>query len=214
MRALLVGAAPAQGAALPLRDLAAEVDLVVAVDGGGERLVRAGVTPDLAIGDFDSLPTDILASLDAHGVEVVRHPAEKDESDLSLALSEVSSRGVSEVVLTGFTGGRLDHTLVVAGALARAAALRPHIVETAEEGWILAPGARSSVEPGVRGDTISVIALAGGTVVSVSGVHWPLEHAVLDPLGDLGLSNRITGPDAVVTVHSGLALVLRPSLNG
>ena len=45
-----------------------------------------------------------------------------------------------------------------------------------------------------------------GVTVSERGVRWPLDHARL-ALGGRGVSNAITGDDATVEVHDGVALV-------
>ena len=78
---------------------------VIAADAGYNRLRDFGVRPDLAVGDFDSMgaPPD--------DVPVVRHPAEKDDTDMLLAVREGFARGFSRCYLFGGTGGRIDHTL-------------------------------------------------------------------------------------------------------
>ena len=54
--------------------------LIIAADGGYHWLKEHNITPHLAVGDFDSLghvPED---------VEVLKHPAEKDDTDMMLAV--------------------------------------------------------------------------------------------------------------------------------
>src|SRR5512133_566542 len=78
-------------------------DLVIAADGGYAHM--GGIKPDLVVGDFDSLgyvPAD---------EQVVRHPAEKDDTDTMLAAIIGIERGYRAFVLLGGVGGRLDHTL-------------------------------------------------------------------------------------------------------
>lgn len=61
------------------------------------------------------------------------------------------------------------------------------------------------------GETLSLIPLADGTVVSERGLHWPLDHRRLDALDDLGVSNEVEAPDAVeVVCHRGTCLVVLP----
>jgi len=57
-----------------------EVDLVVAADGGALKAVALGFTPDVVVGDSDSLAPDATDRLRASGVEVIVHPSAKDES--------------------------------------------------------------------------------------------------------------------------------------
>ena len=61
-------------------------DFLVAVDGGLRHLKRLGLKPDLLIGDLDSVDADELAEIEEVGVEVLRFPPAKDQTDLELAL--------------------------------------------------------------------------------------------------------------------------------
>ena len=79
-------------------------DIVIAADGGYDTLRELGVTPDLLVGDMDSVkavPTDI---------EKLRVPVEKDETDTYLCYLEGVRRGYSNFVILGGVGGREDHT--------------------------------------------------------------------------------------------------------
>ena len=81
-------------------------DTVIAADGGWEPCRGEGLTPDLLLGDFDSLHTvpDF-----AH---IRRVPVEKDDTDMMLAIKEGLARGETEFHLYGGMGGRrTDHTI-------------------------------------------------------------------------------------------------------
>lgn len=91
-------------------------DKAIAVDGGFSSLCAIGVTPDFALGDFDSLGHV------PQGVPIERHPVMKDDSDTALALEWALAHGMREVVVYGALGGRLDHTLATLSALVGAGA--------------------------------------------------------------------------------------------
>ena len=78
--------------------------LVIAADQGLRHLEAAGIAPDLIVGDFDSLGTV------PQGANVIRHPVEKDDTDMMLAVKTGLERGCRTFVLYGGLGGRLDHT--------------------------------------------------------------------------------------------------------
>ena len=86
-------------------------DLVIAADGGANWCAAWGWQPDLVIGDMDSLDEAVAVRLQADGVAFVRHPVEKDETDLELALRAAVERGADEIVVAAALGGRIDHTL-------------------------------------------------------------------------------------------------------
>ena len=72
---------------------------LIAADGGYGQLKQWGMSPHLAVGDFDSLgrvPED---------VEVVRHPVRKDDTDMMLAVQEGLARGCGRFLIYGGLGG-------------------------------------------------------------------------------------------------------------
>jgi thiamine pyrophosphokinase len=211
MKALLVGASPTEGSSALVALLAAQSDLVVAVDGGGTVCLAAGVTPDVLLGDLDSIDPADADRLERAGVLLQRFPTEKDATDLELALDYVAGAGAREVTATAISGGRLDHILGNLGALRARVGLQPRIVEPDLAAWMLGEGGRSALRlMGVEA-TVSLVPLGEGAVVSVDGVRWPLNRARLEPCGTLGISNRIVSPrGAFVAVESGEVLVVSP----
>ena len=214
MNALLVCAAPAPGGAELVSRLATSADLVIAVDGGGAVCREAGVRPDILVGDFDSLESSLLDEFVAEGMRVVEFPADKDQTDLALALGIARREGVDRVTVTAASTGRLDHTLAVAGTLAAAADLRPRLREPELCGWVLSTSLGSRLTLKGMGATVSILAPGWNATVSVKGVRWPLSKAELAPLSVLGMSNVITDPaGAIIEVHAGTVLVLSPHVD-
>lgn len=212
LQALIVGASPYVPSQSLLRELAEGSQFVVAVDGGAETLTAADLQPDLLVGDADSVPRGLVEYLASEEVEVIIHPALKDSSDLRLALKECARRSVDRIIAVGVSGGRFDHTLAALGVLADYSSLRPEIHSDSESVWILAEdGARDLALSG-EGLTFSVVALEDRATVSVEGAQWPLQHAALSPLSDLGLSNVISGGPATIVLEEGCALVIAPKM--
>jgi len=99
-RCYIAGASEFNGEVLPRSG-----DYVIAADAGYLELVSRGITPDLVVGDFDS-----LGSAPVHP-NTIHSPAEKDDTDVMLAVKQGFSRGFREFIINGGLGGRLDHTL-------------------------------------------------------------------------------------------------------
>jgi len=209
LRVLLVCAAPPSDPA-HVAGLAAEHDVVIAVDGGASACAKAGVIPSLVVGDLDSLDTRTRLGLAAAGVAFEVFSADKDESDLDLSLQIARERGYTEITVTGAFSARLDHTLVAMGSLAHAADLRPRIAEPDISGWIVAAGARDSVRLTGMGATVSVLPLLESAVVTTTGMRWPLAEDRLGPLSSRGLSNTIAAETGEVRVAEGVVVVLSP----
>ena len=78
---------------------------VVAADGGYDHARSLGITPDVAIGDFDSIAQVPDAT------STIALPALKDETDMPQAVKVGWDRGIRVFRIYGGLGGRLDHAL-------------------------------------------------------------------------------------------------------
>lgn len=211
-RVLVVGGSPERPRPELLRALALQTDVVVACDSGADACRGAEVSVDVLVGDEDSVSDDGLAFARTSGAAELAYPEDKDAVDLALALDWVRANvpDVLDVTLAGVTGGRTDHALAVLGLAARAADLCPIVAENDATYRILSPVGCSTWEfvPSDRGRTASVVALLGPATVSERGMRWNLDRAVMEPLGDWGVSNVVEeAGGAAVEVHEGVALV-------
>ena len=179
-------------------------DFIIAADGGFDSLVRNGYIPDLLIGDFDSLKSDI-----PEGVRIMRHPKEKDETDMFLAYGEGVKLGYCEFVMLGATGGRLDHTYANLSLLLFAKEHGHNITIMDANGIILCLKNESITLSGDSGDTFSVFATGGEAHgVSIKGAKYEAENVSLSPAFPLGVSNEFTDDNAHISVTDGVLLVI------
>lgn len=203
-------------------------DLVVAADGGYRALYSLGYTPDLLLGDFDSLG-DLPLPAD---LPVLRFPVRKDDTDAGLALRHGLDLGFRDFALYGCAGGRVDHLLANFQSMARVSRLGATVRLAAPDydAWSLtgpapnAPGGPAPAAPDALAPA-AVLALPprpGGTLVSVfcqgdraegvtlAGLAYPLSDAALTGDFPLGVSNRrLDGQRATVAVRRGTLLILQ-----
>ncbi len=182
--------------------------VVVAADHGLDHAIAAGLTVAVAVGDMDSVSPEALAAAEQSGTRVERHPPDKDQTDLELAL-ELAARLADRVIVIGAGGGRLDHLIGNLNVLASPAWAGVEI-----EAWlnntqaVVVHGHRDlEVEPGT---TVSLIALGGPARVTTTDLKWPLNDEVLDPLTSRGVSNQATTPSPQITVSEGVVLAVIP----
>lgn len=87
-------------------------DLYVGVDAGSLRLLEAFLPLDWAIGDFDSVTPEELGRIREMAERFLQAPAEKDDTDLELALKEIFKvYPQAQVRIYGALGGRMDHMM-------------------------------------------------------------------------------------------------------
>lgn len=162
-------------------------DLVLAADGGYRALYSLGYTPDLLLGDFDSLG-DLPLPPD---LPVLRFPARKDDTDTGLALRHGLDRGYRDFALYGCAGGRVDHLLANLQSMARVSRLGATIRLAAPEydAWALTGPAPSTPAPD-----------ASAPDASASHASGPAPHAPHTPAPDASASHisasHASAPDA------------------
>ncbi|WP_246940064.1 thiamine diphosphokinase [Bacillus pinisoli] len=83
----------------------------VGVDRGLLYSLKRGIVPAIGIGDFDSVSEEELSWLRQQCEHLAISPAEKDQTDIELALDWAIIQKPTLIRLFGVTGGRLDHSL-------------------------------------------------------------------------------------------------------
>ena len=181
-----------------------KADFVIACDAGYIHAQRADIVPDVIIGDFDSYLGDLPG-----GVEIIRTKPEKDDTDTMMALKLAIRRGYRRIMLVGALGGRVDHMLanisLIAFAATKGADLQ--IVDGHHQIFAVRDGKRRVPRSSWR--NLSVFAFdTECTGVTLRGVKYPLEGAVLTNTFALGVSNEFTEDIAEISVESGILLVV------
>lgn len=181
-----------------------KADLLIAADGGVRHAQALGTVPDIILGDFDSWDGDLPAC-----GEVIRLPAEKDDTDTMFAVKLALERGCDFFYLIGALGGRLDHTMANIQTLAY---LREHGargVLLSRENIVFLLKDELAAVPRVPNHKLSVFALSPVCRgINLAQVKYPLREYTLDNRFPLGVSNEFEAEQAIVQVRQGELLVI------
>ena len=86
-----------------------EDTVFIGADRGALHLLEKGIVPREAVGDFDSVTKSEYARIENAVATIGQFQAEKDETDTELAIERALAYNPEQIILTGVTGGRLDH---------------------------------------------------------------------------------------------------------
>ena len=185
-----------------------ETDCVIAADGGLRHTQKLNITPDVVLGDFDSL------GYTPQGANVF--PVEKDDTDAMLAARRGLAMGCREFLFYGsLDGPRLDHTVAnfqTLQFLADRGAVgyligKDYLVTVVKNGSISFPAGREG--------TVSLFCLGPDAHgVTLKGLYYPLENGTLTSGFPLGVSNHFTEKPTEISVTKGSLLVLWDRKNG
>ena len=178
-------------------------DVVIAADGGYDALVRRGIECDLLIGDMDSIESA------PSGVDILRVPVEKDETDTYLCYLEGVRRGFDSFVIIGGVGGREDHTFANYSLLIGAIREGKRVKLVSEHFDIFAISNEKFEIEGHKSHALSVFAFdSNATGVTIKGCKYEASGATLTPSFPLGVSNLVTSDEAYVSVERGVLLLM------
>lgn len=200
---VIIGSAPCES-----DDAFQEIDwknsFVICADGGLDHAIQQNITPNLIIGDFDSIQNELPNS-----IETIQLQIEKDDTDMMAAIRVGLKRGFRNFVLLGALGGRFDHSFANLCALQYLAAQGCKAMIAGQNSRIfLLNGGRLTLSM-LKGKTISVFPFGTAScTVTYDGLKYPLTETRLSSDYPLGVSNIILTDDARITVHDGIALII------
>ncbi|MBN8582030.1 MAG: thiamine diphosphokinase [Anaerolineae bacterium] len=182
-------------------------DFILCADGGTRHAIALGLTPNIVLGDLDSISDEERIKMKESGVEVIQYSADKNETDLELAINHALTLNPDEILILAALGGRMDQTLANIALLSnlQLATFNIKLVDGVEELFFCRDQAK--VE-GRSGDIVSLIPWQGEvTGVFTENLRWHLHHETLYPDKTRGISNEMTAEVATVSIKSGLLLI-------
>jgi len=190
------------------RALLHAADFILCADGGTHHALALGLTPNLIIGDMDSIEKQVWQKLQEANIPVELYPRDKNETDLELAIQRAIELEPTEIIIIAALGGRLDQTIGNIALLTslQLTAFNIRLDDGAEEIFICRDQAQVH---GGSGDIVSLIPW-GNPVrgIQTQGLRWTLESETLYPEKTRGISNEMLSETASIKILSGNLLVI------
>jgi len=190
-----------------LIDLSA-FDDVWCADGGLIHAQTYGLTADVVVGDCDSVTAAALEAAVASGAKLIKHPANKNASDLELTLRELADGNYTEVTLLAASGGRTDHALFNwMLVLQQDWPFQLTVIDETVRAFLVHSNIHFNA-PLAMGTVVSLLSRESVSGVTTHGLRYALTDARLMGGSTLGLSNEVDGTgDVRVSVKTGRLLV-------
>ena len=180
-------------------------DLVIAADAGLCYLEEQGIRADLVIGDFDTLKC------------VPEHPntiglsEEKDDTDTLAAVREGIRAGYTCFHIYCGTGGRIDHTMANLQVLAYLSANNMRVF-LFDNGTVITAVTNSRLcFEKIQCGYVSVFSCSEKAEgVTLCGLKYELNNAVLTNTFPIGVSNEFIGRESSISVSDETLLIVFP----
>jgi thiamine pyrophosphokinase len=186
----------------------ASADWFVCADGGANTAARFGFTPDLIIGDLDSVEKETLAIFSKVAVKKLR---DQNSTDLEKALTAVTRKKYKEIVVLGATGGRLDHAIGNLSALAKFSR-KTHITFIDNTGRFVSIGRSETIDIPV-GTTVSLLPLSRCSGIVTKGLKWNLKNESLELGVREATSNIVVSSPVNINLKKGTLIVFITKTN-
>lgn len=192
-----------------------EYGFVIAVDAGLAVSMELGLSPDLVVGDFDTLGRERLeAYRQDRALAFDIHQPEKDETDTELAFRAVLKYGYSQVDVLGATGGRLDHEISNIHLLAQGKkrGLSVNLYDARNRIYLLDAAVDKETffhKETLYGKYVSFLPLTEKVQgITLNGFKYPLHKKNISILENpsLCVSNELAEETAVMTFEEGLLI--------
>ena len=203
MRCVIISGSPDTNVE-EIKSLCTSDDFIVCADSGYSFAKKAGLTPNLIIGDFDSLKEEL-----PQNTEVVKLNTHKDDTDTEHCVMECIRRGYKDFLLLGSIGGRTDHTFANIATLAFLSEYNYNGIarNNGEEIRILKEGSYEMNNK--KGLIFSVFPYGCESVnVTYKGAEYMLNNKTLTYNVSRGISNVFVDDEAEITINRGRAIIL------
>ena len=196
MRCVIISGSPDTNVE-EIKSLCTSDDFIVCADSGYSFAKKAGLTPNLIIGDFDSLKEEL-----PQNTEVVKLNTHKDDTDTEHCVMECIRRGYKDFLLLGSIGGRTDHTFANIATLAFLSEYNYNGIarNNGEEIRILKEGSYEMNNK--KGLIFSVFPYGCESVnVTYKGAEYMLNNKTLTYNVSRGISNVFVDDEAEITIN-------------
>jgi thiamine pyrophosphokinase len=207
MKVLIVtgGERPEKGL---LKERAFSSSMIIAADRGAGYCLKAGILPDMVVGDMDSLPTVIEDELVSKRIEIRRFDCRKDMTDTQIAVDAAVEKGADEIEILAGIGSRFDHSLANVYLLYRAMnqGIKARIISGIHEIFLIE---KQGVIKNETGTIISFLPL-GHCVngITLKGFEYEIDNTDMDISFPIGISNVICSDSAEVIVSDGILIAI------
>lgn len=178
-------------------------DTVICADGGYDHAVKMKIKPDVVLGDMDSVTSDYSAE------SFEKFPVEKDWTDGEIAVDYAIKHGFDEVIMTGCTGSRADHTLSNIFLLKKFADNNISAAVIDDNNTIYMPNCGMKLH-GKKGDIVSVVPIGSDvTGYTTKGMYYEVENITLGFGTTIGNSNCMLSDECELSWKTGRAVVIK-----
>jgi len=187
-----------------------QYSMMIAADRGLATADRLNLPLDFIVGDFDSVPEEVLKKYRELSTPIETFPREKDKTDTQIAIELALRHNPTSLEIIGATGSRLDHVLANIHLLLLPMKIQVDAFIVDRNNKIYLKNESFAIQKDKQyGDYVSLLPFSEKVnELSLKGFKYPLNKVVLTTGNSLGISNEILEVEASVEFTEGILLVI------
>lgn len=190
-------------------------DYIIAADYGLLTAKKLGLHVDYILGDFDSVPKEIIEEYrnkqkDDDSFKIRKYNPKKDFTDTQIAIETALKTSPSEIVILGGTGTRLDHTIsnVQNLRLALEKNIKCTLIDEYNKLYIINKST-TIYKQDLFGPYISLLPLTPVVEkVTLTGFKYSLNKYDIHLGESIGISNQVSHEKAEIIFDNGILIVV------
>ncbi|MBE6044134.1 thiamine diphosphokinase [Clostridium thermopalmarium] len=181
---------------------------LICADSGANCLYEYNISPNIIVGDLDSINHDALDFFVKKNINIIKYPREKDFTDTEAAVDKAIELGAREITILGATGSRIDHILGNIGILLKCMKLGVNSIIKDENNIIRLIDKPIKLKGNI-GDTFSLIPYCETIEdLSIYGAKYPLCDYKLEIGSSLGISNEFSREEISIEFNNGILILI------
>ena len=168
-----------------VKDRLKSINTFFCVDGGADKLITMGYTPDVILGDLDS-----ISKKNTIYNSTIVYLEDQSKNDLEKSISWCVNQGIDELELFGFSYGRDDHhfaNLFIMKDFSDKIKMKMYT----DRSLVLCINKHSTF-PSKANQTVSIFTFNKKTTITTTGLKYTLKNSPLTSPSQ-GISNLATG---------------------
>ena len=185
-----------------IKTCAKQTDFILALDGGADISLKAGIMPNLVIGDLDSISQKAKNKI---GKEKLLKVSRQDNTDLEKGLDFARYFKVQNITIICAQGGRLDFTLSNFSSVFNYIDKAEFIFKTSScDIYPIKKSAKFTCE---KGSKVSLVPMGTTTNLTLKNLKYSLKNATFK-IGQTAVSNIALKNNFEVSFTKGQMLVI------
>ncbi len=176
---------------------------LLAADGAAIKLIKMDIMPDFVVGDLDTFYTNPLSASISDKSKIIKE-TEQETNDFEKVLRFAKKKGFNKLLVFGFHGGELEHTLNNWSVLMRFAREMNLCIYDKKRYGI--PVFNSFTMDLKKGELVSLLPQQR-TLLSTKGLKWELKNEILELGRREGARNIAVTGNFGITIHEGSLLL-------